>query len=438
MELHSLFMTCGISLGLGLLVGLQRQRAESDLAGIRTFPLITLLGTVCGLLSQTHGGWIVAAGFFGLALLILSANRAKVESGIADPGMTTEVAILLMYGIGAYLVLGRASIAVAVTGAVVILLHFKQPLHRFVQKIGEKDVLAVMQLALISLVILPVLPNEAYGPFKVLNPFKTWLMVVLIVSISLAGYVAYKLFGQNTGTLLAGLLGGAVSSTATTVSFARRARATPDIATVAAVVITIAAAVSFARVIIEVAIVAPHTLSIIGPPLAVELIWLALLAAVLWLLAHKGDVQLQEPENPAELKSALIFGLLYAIIIFMVAATEHYLGDRGLYVAAVVSGLTDMDAITLSTAQLVNAQRLTPNLGWRLILVAAMSNTLFKGILVVAMGHPRLAWRVGLLFGAAIAGGAVLLLAWPDEAVGRWLRDLIPATQPATQATTNP
>jgi uncharacterized membrane protein (DUF4010 family) len=298
---------------------------------------------------------------------------------------------------------------------VVVLLHLKQPMHRFVQKIGEKDLRAMMQLTLISLVILPVLPNRAYGPFGVLNPFEIWLMVVLTASISLAGYVGYKLLGKNTGTLLAGLSGGAISSTATTVSFARRTRETPDIGPVAAVVIMIAAAVSFARVIVEVAVVTPRSFHVVGPPPAAELFWIAALAAVLWLFGRKRHVELQEPENPAEFKSALIFGSLYAIIIFGVAATKHYLGDRGRYVAAIISGLTDMDAITLSTAQLVNADKLTANLGWRIILVAAMSNTLFKSILVLAMGEPRLARRLAALFAASIVGGAALPMLWPDD-----------------------
>jgi len=255
---------------------------------------------------------------------------------------------------------------------------------------------------------------------------------VLIVGISLAGYVAYKLLGEKTGALLAGLLGGAISSTATTVSFARRSRETPDAANVAAVVIMIASTVSLVRTIIEVSIVTPRALPIIAPPLAVELLWFAALATAIWFFGRKDEVKLQEPENPAEFKSALIFGALYAVILFGVAATKRFLGDRGLYAAAIVSGMTDMDAITLSTSQLVNAERLTPHLGWRIILLAAMSNTLFKGIIVWAMGDRRLGWRMSALFGAAIAGGAVLLIFWPDEKVAHWLRGITPATQPST------
>src|SRR5688572_9783050 len=190
MDLNTLFLNLATSLGLGLLVGLQRERANSQLAGIRTFALITLLGSISALLAQEFGGWIIAAGLIALALFTFSANRAKLESGQPEPGMTTEVAILLMFAIGAYLMIGRRSIAVAAGGAVLVLLHFKQPLHLFVKRIGEKDLHAIVRLALISLVILPVLPNRTYGPLGVLNPFEIWLMVVLIVGISLAGYLA--------------------------------------------------------------------------------------------------------------------------------------------------------------------------------------------------------------------------------------------------------
>jgi len=193
----------------------------------------------------------------------------------------------------------------------------------------------------------------------------------------------------------------------------------------------IAAAVSFARVIIEISLVSPRSLHVVGPPLLIQLLWIAALAAAVWLLGQKDHVQLQEPENPAELKSALVFGALFAIIIFAVAAIKRYLGDRALYAAAVISGLTDMDAITLSTSQLINDGRLTAQMAWRMILVAAMSNTLFKAFIVMTMGNRALALRLGVLFSAAIVGGGLLLLFWPDEKIAHWLRSIVPATQQA-------
>ena len=235
-----LFTELATSLLLGLLVGLQRQRTESSVGGIRTYPLIAAFGTLSGWLAIEHGGWIIAAGLIALAALLVVSNFMLARSGDTDSGQTSEVAALLLYGIGAYVVFGDKAVAVVLGGAIAVLLHYKDMLHSFAAKIGARDVTAIMQFVLITLVILPVLPNQAYGPYAVLNPFQIWLMVVLIVGISLIGYVAYKFFGAQRGAVLGGLLGGLISSTATTVSFARRTATAPASAGLAALVIMIA------------------------------------------------------------------------------------------------------------------------------------------------------------------------------------------------------
>src|SRR4029077_10824533 len=201
-----------VSFGIGLLLGLQRERAESSIGGIRTFPLIAIFGTVCALLGKTFGGWMVAAGLLALVAIVVYSNFAKIKSGDIDPGMTTEVAALLLYGLGAYVVIGSMVVTVVVGGAVAVLLQFKKPLHALAGAIGERDMRAIMQFVLLSLVILPVLPHQDFGPYGVWNPFQIWLMVVLIVGISLTGYIAYKCLGARRGTLLAGVLGGLISS----------------------------------------------------------------------------------------------------------------------------------------------------------------------------------------------------------------------------------
>jgi len=405
---------------------------------VRTFPLITLFGAVAALAAPALGAWLVAAGAIGMSAMLVVSNVAKLRTE-SDPGITTEVAALLMYSVGAYLVAGHTAAAVAVGGAVTLLLHLKQPLHRVIRAMGERDVTAVMQFALITFIILPLLPNQAYGPYGVLNPHKIWWMVVLIVSISLGGYVAYKLLGARAGALLGGVLGGLISSTATTVSYARRTRAgendTPErpeddrdkagdkttrgesvraTAGLAALVIMVASAVSFARVFVEVAVVAPHQFRAIGPPLGAMLVWMAALSAAgYWLGRGEDPGKLPEAGNPAELKPALIFGALYALVTLAVAFVKERFGDAGLYPVAVVSGLTDMDAITLSTANLAKAGRLDVNTTWRLILLAALSNTVFKGIAAIALGSSALRARIVVLFGLALAGGAVILLLWP-------------------------
>jgi uncharacterized membrane protein (DUF4010 family) len=419
-SLGDVFLRLSIAVGLGLLVGLQRERTQSQLGGVRTFPMVTVLGTVCALLGQSFGGWTLAAGFLGLAALIIAmnaiSNLAIITSGksdAADTGLTTEAAMLLMFGVGAYLVVGYPEVAIAVGGGLAVLLHLKTELHGFTAKLEEGDVRAIMQFALISLVILPVLPNRTYGPYDVLNPREVWLMVVLIVGISLGGYILYKFLGSRTGLVLGGVLGGLISSTATTVSYAKRTANAPETSSIAAVVLTIASAIVYARLLAEIAAVAPGFLAVAAAPIGVMLGLMAALAAGTWYFGAREESAMPPQENPAELKSALVFGLLYAVVLLVVAAVRDRFGARGLYVVAVISGLTDVDAITLSTSNMVGAQRLDASSGWRVILLASLSNLVFKAGMVAVLGNRRLLLRIAVIFGIALGAGIVLLLLWP-------------------------
>jgi uncharacterized membrane protein (DUF4010 family) len=409
------FKAIGMSLGLGLLVGLQREHAESQVAGIRTFALVTLWGTLMAMLGQSYGGWLVAAGALAVTLLLFVANLAKMRRGVAEPGLTTEIAALVMYGVGAYLVLGESAVAVLAGGIVAVLLQFKQPMHAFVDRMSADDLRSIMQFVLLAMVILPVLPNEHYGPFGAFNPHETWLMVVLIVGISVGGYIAYKFLGRGVGTVLGGILGGLVSSTATTASYARRASEQPAAVGQAVLVIVIASAVSVGRVLVEVAVATSPILGDVGPPLAAMLAWMLVLSLAAFLFERDGGNELPQPKNPAELKLALVFGAMYSAIKLAVAATQHYFGGSALYAVAIFSGLTDLDAITLSTANLVEQQQLEASLGWRLILVAVLANLAFKGGIVAVLGHRRLALRTALLFAAAIVGGLLIVWLWPAD-----------------------
>jgi uncharacterized membrane protein (DUF4010 family) len=282
-----------------------------------------------------------------------------------------------------------------------------------VERIGEKDIRGIFRLVLIGLVILPVLPDRTYGPYDVLNPFRIWLMVVLIVGISLGGYVAHKSLGAKVGTVLAGVLGGVISSTATTVSFARRSRRNTDSAGLAAAVVMIASTVVFARVGFEVAVVAPGIVGTVLPPLGAMMAWMAVvsLGAYLWGSSSRGT--LPEVEDPSDLKAAIGFGLLYAVVLLGVAFAKEHFDDRGLYLVAGFSGLTDMDAITLSTAQLVKDGQIGVCSGWRMILVGGLSNLVFKVGAVALLGNRRLLARVAATVGLSLVGGAAILMLWP-------------------------
>ncbi len=411
MQLSFLFQQLGISLGLGLLVGLQRESVASRLAGVRTFPLVTLFGSVCALLATSFGGWVIAAGVTALAVLIFVGKSAEAATGTPpDPGLTTEAALLLMFGVGAYLISGQRPVAIAIGGVAAALLHFKGQLHDAVARLSDNDLKAIMQFALISLVILPVLPNRTYGPYDVLNPRNIWLMVTLIVGISLSGYIVYKFLGEKAGLLLGGVLGGLISSTATTVSYSRRAATAPDSARPAAIVIIIASAIVFARLMLEIATVAPAFIPVAVWPLAAMMTIIALFAGAMWFLDRNGAEQMPAQENPSELRSALLFGVFYAVILLAVAFAKDRYGSGGLYFVAGLSGLTDVDAITLSTSQLVNLGRISPDHGWRVILVATMSNLVFKAVAVATLGHRRLFFRVGVCYGLVLLAGVLMLV----------------------------
>jgi uncharacterized membrane protein (DUF4010 family) len=412
MNITSAFALLGIAFGLGILVGLQRERAETQLAGIRTFPLITVLGTLCGMLAQSFGGWTFGAGLIALAGLIVIGNVAKMKKDLIEPGLTTEVAMLLMFVVGAYLTVGYKEVAIAIGGSLALLLQFKKQMHAAAQKLGDEDVKAIMQFVFVSLVILPVLPNQTYGPYEVLNPRQIWWMVVLIVGINLGGYIIYKFFGQKAGIVLGGVLGGMISSTATTASYSRRTSPAPEISKAAALVIVIASSVVFIRVLLEIFIVSSAFFTKAFLPISFLLILFVILSIGLWFRAQKGEVLMPPQENPSELNSALFFGLIYAVVLFAVAAAKAQFGDKGLYFVAGLSGLTDVDAITLSTSQLVSMGRLDASNGWRIVLIALLSNIVFKGSAIAVLGSRQLLKNVSISYGIVLVVGILLLLLW--------------------------
>jgi len=402
-----------IALALGLLVGLQREWSKSKLAGIRTFPLITAFGTLAMALGDDGDLLLVGAGLVAVAAMLAVGNLALQRRGSDDPGLTTEIATLVMYLVGAAVAAGFVAAATVTTGSVAVLLHWKGQLHGFVRRLEEAELRSAARLVLLAFVVLPALPDQGYGPYGVLNPFKVWLMVVLIVGISLAAYVAYRIFGVRSATLMAGVLGGLVSSTATTVTYAQKARENSGVTKVAVTVIVMASAIVFGRVLFEIALVAPATLATTGPPIAVMM---ALMLALAWAAHLQAGVSLgteKDLEPPSTIRIAIAFGSLYAVVLLAVAAAREYLGSAGLYMVAALSGLTDVDAITLSTTQLVADGNLAQDVAWRLILVGALANLVFKGAIAGILGPRGLLARLAGFFGVALAGGAALLAFWP-------------------------
>ncbi len=399
----------GIALAVGFIIGLEREWAEHKPVGVRSSALIAAFGGISALLLPQAGGWVIATGLIALALILfLHVYRRKLE------GITTLVAAFIVYLLGAAAVAGYWVPVIVTGGAVMVLLHWKQPLHRWVDTMGSRDVEIIVRFVLIALVILPVLPDRSFGPYGVFNPFTAWFLVVLIVGINLVGFVAFRLAGTRAGGWIAGLVGGLVSSTATTISYAGMSKRQRDLAPVAALVILVASTVVYGRVLLELAVVAPGLVaSMAGPALAFSAVLLGLSAIAFRAFGRGSVTDLPKQENPARMRQALTFAALYVVILFAVAAARAQIGDEAVYAVAFVSGLTDVDALTLSIAQLYSGGQATGFDAWRAIFLATLSNLLFKFVAAAFLGSPELRrWMLGT--GAvALTAGTALLLFWP-------------------------
>lgn len=398
------------SLALGLLMGLERERSSAARAGLRTFALTALFGTLCGMLAQMlQSNWLIGAGLLSIALSIVSAYRRKsAESN--DPGTTTEVALMLCYSLGVLCWLEQRALAVMLGIAATVLLNFKAELSGLAKRLQPEDLRSMLQFAVLSLVILPILPDQDFGPYSAFNPYHTWLMVVLISGVNLAGYLASRWLSEHSGTLIVGILGGLVSSTATTLLHARQARLDPGRIAYRSSVVALANLTVLLRLSVIGAIAAPSMAlglaSIMGCGLLA-----GLLVVLPGLKGHVGAANGMASNNPTELSTALGFALFYSLVLLGAAWLTDLIGNRGLYTVALLSGTTDVDAITLSSLQMFNQQHLSADTVLTAITLAVLANTVFK--LALAYGIGGVAFGRRLVFSMlAVIGGCLSGLIW--------------------------
>lgn len=389
------------SLAIGLLIGLERERHKESKAGVRTFALIAMLGTLCAMLGeQTGSPWLVVAGLLASTGGILAAYQIAPTS-TPDAGTTTVVTAALTFCLGAALWHGNREIVIAVAIVATALLHYKSQLEGFSVKLTSTDVESVLQFAVLSLVILPVVPNQGFGPYGALNPYDLWLMVVLIAAVSLSGYVAWRLLGGKGPVLLLGALGGLVSSTATTLVYSRGARGKPELEGTAATVILLANLVKLLRILVLAIAVMPSILPTLLPVLAAGVAMTVPFAWIVWRKRGEGEA-LENPEltNPTDLPVALGFGVAYAAVLLAAAWLNDIAGVMGVYAVAMVSGLTDVDAISLSSFRLFGDGSITASGAVMTIVVATVTNAVTKAGIVFAVGGASLGRRCVLGFAA--------------------------------------
>ena len=403
------------SLAIGLLLGLQRERTPSAKAGLRTFALVALFGTASGLIADAaKSTWIIAASLVLVGLMIIAAYRHEGDKTDADSGTTTVIAVLLCFGLGVMVWYDRSRLAVAVAIVATVLLQFKTELHGFSERLSQQDLASILQFAVLTFIVLPLLPDKGFDPYRVLNPYHIWLMVVLVSGVSLTGYMALRLIGTGRSLALVGALGGLVSSTATTLVYARQGRAQPSMIPIAGAIVETANLMVLARLAVVGAVVAPSALPVLLPVLASGLVLgLAPLVPRLRSVMAKSELKVPELDNPTNLRVALGFGALYTLVLFGAAWLSERAGTHGLYAIAVASGFADVDAIALSSLNLLNSGTVSAAVAATAIGIAFISNVAVKlGMLLFVGGRDLLReCAVALLAPAAGIIAGLLLFA---------------------------
>lgn len=418
-QYQQIFFRLAVALAIGLLIGVERGWKErgaqegSRVAGFRTYGLMGLLGGAAAVAAHRAGTLLPGLVFLGLAGVLTSAYIVNLRRA-DDAGITSVVAGLLVFVLGVMAGVGHTTEAAAAAVVTTLLLGYKQLLHRLISALELEELHAGLKLLLISVVLLPILPNHGYGPWQALNPYEIWWMVVLIAGISFTGYVAMKVGGPERGAMFTGLFAGLASSTALTLHFSRLAHKEQAMAPALATGILLACGTMSLRMVLVAGafnwrLVPP----MLGPALVMAVV-AYLPVAFYWFSLERASTQAAAPlRNPLELRSALAFGALLAAVMFLAKALQAWFGEAGVLALAGVSGIADVDAITLSLARM-NLHDLALRVAVTGVVLAAAVNSVVKGGMAAAIGGRVVGVRVGLPLLASASAGllSVWLLIW--------------------------
>lgn len=380
-----------IVLLIGSLIGLEREHSRAEgskiFAGIRTYTLIALLGLISAIISEFSVIWILPVIFIAFSSLVIASYITSSKNG--KVGGTSEIAALLTFLLGALVYWNLILLAAAAAVIVTVFLSLKIQLHNIVGSLGEQDIYATLKMAIITIIILPLLPDKTIDPLNVLNPRLIWLMVVLVSGISLLGYLVIKFYGKNKGLAVTGLIGGFISSTAVAFSFSRKSKIQPDYSTTFALGILLASSIMFLRIAVIIFLLNLSLASSLWILLSIFSISGFMISYYYSKRIIKNSIQLVEVKNPFEIKSALVFGLIFAGILFLSKAAQNYFGDTGIYAASVLGGISSVDAIVLSVSKIVN-ERISFRIASEAIIIVAATNTIVKLIIASIWGDKKL------------------------------------------------
>lgn len=384
------FMLFAQSTGIGFLVGLERERHEGKIAGVRTFTLIALAGALSGyistLASLPYVPWVLL--FFVATSLLIAQYRSQAP----EPDTTSVIAGLMTFLLGYILWLGHSLLPVALAIALTAILYFREELRGLPRHLSRQDIISFFQFSAIAFILLPILPDQTYGPYAVFNPYQVGWLVMLISGISLLGYLALRLLQGKPGLFVVGLLGGMISTTATTLVYARYSKSLSHFSNSAATIILLSHLMLFIRVAVVVAIVEISMLRYMLPwiigGLLTGLVCLAL------LVRRIGSDRQQFPElqvsNPTELKTAFGFALGFSVVLLLSAWMNDVLQSTGTYLVAFVSGLTDIDAINIANLKLFALGAIEAKVAVTAVVIAFVANLLFKLGIIFTLGDKQL------------------------------------------------
>jgi len=408
-----------VSASLGALIGTIRQwgqqrepKPEDGFAGVRTFTLWALLGTTAAAISAEF----VPATFVATLLLIGGHLILRGVFGRIDfkIGFTTTAASLLTFLMGGLVYWQHTQAAVVLSAGTMLLLGLKQPIHAWTRKFTEADIRSTLQFVAITGVILPLVPNRSFGPYNAFNPHSMWLMVVLISGLGFIGYLLMRFLGTNAGVTVTGLVGGLASSTATTLAFSRRSREDPGSSGAYVLAVVLASLVMLARVAAVVLALQREIFAFVWP----TLLAMALpgVAYTVWILIVRplkpGSRAEPDLKNPLSLSIAIKFAAIYSVITLLIRAVSEEELTTGLLAVAFLSGLTDVDAVTLTTIDSTKSGALAAAVAAQVIVIATMANTLSKAMIAVFLGSPGLRKSVALIFGITVATGVAVSVFW--------------------------
>lgn len=403
-----------IVLGMGLLIGLEREYSHQQpnqgiFAGVRTFPLVCLLGYLSALLGKSEGGWIFIIAFLAVISLVSISYFSMAKQN--DVGATTEVSFILTFILGALVFRGDVLLAVSAAVLITVLLSIKLQVLSALGKFGQPDFFALLKFVIMAAIILPVLPDKQTGPYLAINPRQIGYVIVLISGISFFGYVLTKLKGSDKGIQFAAILGGIVSSTALTWDFSKKSKDDPERSAQYATGIVLACSIMYLRVLLIVYLLNPG----LGFYLSIPALMLGVggLLTGRWLMKEITTKPSQETfsiSNPLNIRNAVTFAVLFSVVGVLVQAGKSMFGEGGIYLVGALSGLTNVDAIVLSMVNYAGSQPELAKVAVVTMLLAMTVNTLFKFSLALLNGNKTMKSVIWKGVGALILGGTVAVL----------------------------